>query len=205
MLVLTRHLDESIRIGEGIRIKILSIDSNNVKIGIQAPKDVVVLREEIYEKIKTENVNASNINLISVKEVTDKIKKQLAPDEKNKPNSLSIINGESNYYSILLSTLSNMEYINTICKDLTDIESNISSDTYGLVIIDYIIYKKFSKLIHNLLKKKQFMNSSVIFLCLPESISEMKENKNIKYNIIETNFDEQTLKRKINSITKLKY
>ena len=51
MLVLTRHLDEAIRIGDGVIIKVLSIDSNNVKIGIEAPKSVPVFREEIYQRI----------------------------------------------------------------------------------------------------------------------------------------------------------
>jgi carbon storage regulator len=52
MLVLTRRLGESITIGEDVKIVIVDIDGNQVKIGIEAPRSVEVYREELYEKIK---------------------------------------------------------------------------------------------------------------------------------------------------------
>jgi carbon storage regulator len=52
MLVLTRKLGEAITIGESIRLIVVDIDSNQVKIGIDAPRSVEVYREELYEKIK---------------------------------------------------------------------------------------------------------------------------------------------------------
>ena len=55
MLVLTRKAGESIQIGEDIRLTILSIQGQNVKMGILAPREVAVHREEIYEKIVQEN------------------------------------------------------------------------------------------------------------------------------------------------------
>jgi len=60
MLVLTRKVGESIQIGEDVRLTVLSIQGKNVKIGIQAPRDVAVHREEIYEKIVEENKSASS-------------------------------------------------------------------------------------------------------------------------------------------------
>lgn len=61
MLILTRRLRESIMIGDDIEIKLLGINGNQARIGIVAPKDVSVHREEIYLKVqeeKRENDNA---------------------------------------------------------------------------------------------------------------------------------------------------
>ncbi|MDG2915653.1 carbon storage regulator CsrA [Bisgaard Taxon 10/6] len=52
MLILTRKAGETVLIGDDISITILNIRGNQVKIGIEAPKDVTVHREEIYERIK---------------------------------------------------------------------------------------------------------------------------------------------------------
>lgn len=60
MLVLTRKVGESIQIGENVRLTVLSIQGKHVKIGIQAPRDVSVHREEIYDKIVEENKSASS-------------------------------------------------------------------------------------------------------------------------------------------------
>ena len=62
MLVLTRKLGESIIIGENIKVKIVSIKKNSVKIAIEAPEFVTVHREEIFLKIKNENIHASKID-----------------------------------------------------------------------------------------------------------------------------------------------
>ncbi len=59
MLVLTRKLGESIRIGDNITVKIVDLDGRHVKLGIEAPKNVSVNREEIYERIQRENRAAS--------------------------------------------------------------------------------------------------------------------------------------------------
>ncbi|AAU36954.1 MULTISPECIES: carbon storage regulator CsrA [Basfia] len=52
MLILTRKVGESLLIGDDISITILNVRGNQVKIGVNAPKDVSVHREEIYQRIK---------------------------------------------------------------------------------------------------------------------------------------------------------
>ena len=55
MLILTRRSGEGINIGEEIKITILEIKGNQVRVGIQAPRNIVVHREEIYQLIKRQN------------------------------------------------------------------------------------------------------------------------------------------------------
>ncbi|MBF0461302.1 MAG: carbon storage regulator CsrA [Magnetococcales bacterium] len=59
MLILTRRIGESLTIGEEIKITLLGIKGNQVRIGIDAPRDVQVHREEIYDKIKRETRKAN--------------------------------------------------------------------------------------------------------------------------------------------------
>jgi carbon storage regulator len=59
VLVLTRKVDESIIIGNQIRVSILEIRGNHVKLGVDAPKDISVNRAEIYENIRQENIKAA--------------------------------------------------------------------------------------------------------------------------------------------------
>lgn len=58
MLVLTRKAGQSIRIGDSIVIKIVSVDGSQVKIGIEAPKGIAIFREELYEKLRESNIEA---------------------------------------------------------------------------------------------------------------------------------------------------
>ena len=55
MLVLSRRLDETLIIGDDIKITVLGISGNQVRIGIAAPKEVSVHREEVYLRIKQES------------------------------------------------------------------------------------------------------------------------------------------------------
>jgi len=57
MLVLTRKINESIIIQDNIKICVVSVDRDRVKIGIEAPKEISIHRAEIYEKISKSNLN----------------------------------------------------------------------------------------------------------------------------------------------------
>ena len=54
MLILTRRINESLNIGDDVQVTVLGIKGNQVRIGIEAPRDVPVHREEIYHRIKRE-------------------------------------------------------------------------------------------------------------------------------------------------------
>ncbi|MDH7605002.1 MAG: carbon storage regulator CsrA [Melioribacter sp.] len=59
MLILSRKIDEEIKIGSDITIKILSISENQVKIGITAPSSIQIYRGEVYEKVIQYSMEAS--------------------------------------------------------------------------------------------------------------------------------------------------
>jgi len=59
MLVLSRKKNESIMIGDHIKIKIIAVEGDVVRIGIEAPRSVLVHRKEVYDAIKEENELAS--------------------------------------------------------------------------------------------------------------------------------------------------
>ena len=61
MLILTRRVGEVLKIGDNVDVTILGVKGNQVRIGINAPKNVAVHREEIYERIRSEGEGADDI------------------------------------------------------------------------------------------------------------------------------------------------
>jgi len=55
MLILTRRPGESLYLGENIKLKVLSIQGKQIKLGLEVPEDMTVYREEVYLKIKEQN------------------------------------------------------------------------------------------------------------------------------------------------------
>ncbi len=76
MLVLTRKLGQNILIGEEISVKVIKIESNKVQLGISAPPNVIVFRQELVDKIKKFNQSASKIDHTRLKNVA-KVFKQI--------------------------------------------------------------------------------------------------------------------------------
>ncbi len=66
MLVLTRKQGEKIRIGNNIVLTVVGVSDNQIKIGIDAPADVKILREEIYSKVKEHTVQATKMSNIQL-------------------------------------------------------------------------------------------------------------------------------------------
>lgn len=76
MLVLTRKVDESITIGTNITVTVLDIKGNQVRLGIDAPRQTSVHRTEIYNAIVEENIKAARTveNLHSISKQLEKLK-----------------------------------------------------------------------------------------------------------------------------------
>jgi carbon storage regulator len=62
MLVLGRKINESVMIGDEIVVTILAVDGDRVKIGVKAPSHIRILRQELYETVKEENLRAANLS-----------------------------------------------------------------------------------------------------------------------------------------------
>ena len=69
MLVLSRHRDESIMIGDDVVITVVDIRGDKVRLGIDAPQHIPVHRQEVYEAIKRENEQASKIDPTDTQDV----------------------------------------------------------------------------------------------------------------------------------------
>jgi carbon storage regulator len=73
MLILTRNIKETLMIGDQVRIKILGIKGNQVRLGIEAPQSTAVHREEVYLRIQEEQkgfyMNSNHINSHAVETI----------------------------------------------------------------------------------------------------------------------------------------
>jgi carbon storage regulator len=73
MLVLTRKSGEGIRIGDDIRVVVVEIKENQVKLGIDAPQALTVHRDEIYTRIQEENIRAADLSPAELTGALDRI------------------------------------------------------------------------------------------------------------------------------------
>lgn len=63
MLVITRKKDESILIGDNIEITVVKVEDGSVRLAISAPKDIKILRRELYDEVMEENKKATEFNI----------------------------------------------------------------------------------------------------------------------------------------------
>jgi carbon storage regulator len=71
MLVLTRKSGEGILIGNGIKVVVVDVKGNQVRLGIEAPAELPVHREEVYRKIQEENVTAARIDSTGLRKIAE--------------------------------------------------------------------------------------------------------------------------------------
>jgi len=69
MLVLSRHRDETIMIGDDIELTVVDIRGDKVRLGIKAPSSVPVHRKEVYDAIRKENEDASTVDQTDLNEI----------------------------------------------------------------------------------------------------------------------------------------
>jgi len=62
MLILTRRTNETLMVGDNVTVTVLGVKGNQVRIGVNAPREVAVHREEIYDRIKTEKQQGNDTN-----------------------------------------------------------------------------------------------------------------------------------------------
>ena len=69
MLILSRKIDQKIRIGDDIILTIIDVKGDQVKIGVEAPFDVKVYRQEVFSAIQSENTAANNISVDALNKI----------------------------------------------------------------------------------------------------------------------------------------
>jgi flagellar assembly factor FliW len=78
MLILTRKIGESILVGDNIRLVVLEIRGRQIRLGIEAPADIVVLREEIAQRLADENRRAASFNYAEVQQAVNTLTIEVA-------------------------------------------------------------------------------------------------------------------------------
>ena len=78
MLILTRKVDEAIVISDDITVTVLEISGERVKLGIAAPREVSILRQELLEEVREANIEAAGVQA-DLRRVAPKLKRLKAP------------------------------------------------------------------------------------------------------------------------------
>ena len=77
MLVLTRKIGESIKINEDVKITVIDVKGKNIRLGIEAPKETKIYREEVFLRIKQENRSAATSPDIDMGKISQLMKEKL--------------------------------------------------------------------------------------------------------------------------------
>lgn len=77
MLVLTRKIGESIKINEDVKITVIDVKGKNIRLGIEAPKETKIYREEVFLRIKQENRSAATSPDIDLGKISQLMKENL--------------------------------------------------------------------------------------------------------------------------------
>ncbi len=86
MLILTRKANQGIIIHHNIVIRVLAIDGDRVKIGIEAPRSIGVLREELCDAVRDENREAAALQTVGSRSGLSELQKQLRPIPRTGPD-----------------------------------------------------------------------------------------------------------------------
>ncbi len=82
MLVLSRKVKEKIKIGDNIIVSVLGIEGSSVKIGIEAPGKVSILRMEVFEQIQKENIESAGRGVDDISQAAALVKKRFFKEQK---------------------------------------------------------------------------------------------------------------------------
>lgn len=78
MLVFTRRRDEAIVIGDGIEVRVLRVGRDGVRLGVTAPREVAVHRQEVYDQVSAANASAASVGARTAARAAERLRRRLA-------------------------------------------------------------------------------------------------------------------------------
>lgn len=85
MLVLARRVNESITIGDDIVVTVLAVEGDRVKLGIQAPRDLLILRQEIFDAVQSQTRLQEHLNSAPAPESFNQLRDLLNSEQEDLP------------------------------------------------------------------------------------------------------------------------